>query len=92
MKSKTVALIVLAASLAVSGCTHFKLPGGGSYTSFFNSKTISKMKIESKSGDTNTLITVEGYRSTQAENLNAVSEGLGNAIINGMKGSVKPLP
>jgi hypothetical protein len=53
---------------------------GWKYSSFMNRKTINELSVSKDGG-----IRMKGYQSTQAENLNAVAEGvakgLGKAVV-----------
>lgn len=71
----------LLAIITLAGCTHIeKSDTGWKYSSFGNRKMIAELSV-SKDGS----IRMKGYQSTQAENLNAVAEGvakgLGKAVI-----------
>lgn len=79
---KTYTIILLA--LATAGCTQMEKTdpdgSGWKYRSVFNRKIISELSVSKDGG-----IKMKGYQSTQAENLNAVAEGvakgLGKAVV-----------
>lgn len=77
---------IILIGLLASGCTSIEKTdpqGGWKYTSFMNRKTINELSV-SKDGS----IKMKGYQSTQAENLNAVAEG----VAKGLGKAIVPIP
>lgn len=69
------------AALTLTSCTSItKSKDGWTYTSFLNRKTIQTLEVTATGG-----IKMQGYESTQAENLKAVAEGvatgMGKAVV-----------
>ena len=72
-------IIALMALIALTGCTQMEKTdpdgSGWKYRSVFNRKIISELSVSKDGG-----IKMKGYQSTQAENLNAVAEGVAKGL------------
>ena len=81
-------IYLLAALVALSGCTSIKKKADGSwsYVSALSRKSAKRVIVASPDGSR---ITLEGYQNDQVEAAGVIAEGVARGVVNGGKG---PLP